>query len=376
MNLIRSSCIRIPQQCESELWCQEIMRDLTRTGSSFEDPTIKVTSVFYEKRDGHICIPRFYPVEKYGHTLIDFILPGEDIEIEFKSEWRNALQLQSVEMMTTEMKGILKLKPGEGKTVITIGSICKLKKKAIIFMHKDSLIAQWKARFLEHSTLTEDDIGHLSTADRFDVLKKKVVLSTVQTMNSMIDRVPDIEKILIDANFGIAVWDECHTTSGAEKYSRSALFTPCRRVFGLSATPGRADQNHDIICKHLGEVFEPEGISNTLNPRIIMLHFDHKVIAYHKQYVYWGIPTKEGKYNLKYPRFDTSRYLAMLTSKKNDTYISIMKKVVKQVYDAGREVLLISDRIQILDKLSTAIPNKNDIGFFIPRSGDKRDSDL
>jgi hypothetical protein len=84
----------------------------------------------------------------------------------------------------------------------------------------------------------------------------------------------------------------------------------------------------------------------------------------------------DGTFKLKYPRFDISRYMAMLTSKRNDAYIPIMKKIVRQVYETGRITLLISDRIKVLDMLSGAISNKNDIGFFIPRSAEKRDSDL
>ena len=376
MNLMRTSCIRIPLHCEGEAWCQEIIRDLTRTGNSYEDPSVKVTSIFYERRDGHLWIPRFYPVESFGHKVIDYIPDGEDIKLEFKTKWRSDLQYQSFQFMINENRGILKLKPGEGKTVITIGAVCSLKKKTIIFMHKDSLINQWKDRFIEHSTATEDDIGHLTTADRFDVLRKPIVLATVQTMNSMLDRVPDIEKIITEAKFGMAVWDECHTTSGAEKFSRSALLIPCKKTFGLSATPGRADNNHDIIWHNLGQVFEPEGKSETMHPKVIILYFDHKAVALHKQYIYWGIPGKDGKYKLKYPKFDTSRYLAMLTSKHNDAYISMMKKIVRRVYDSGRVTLMISDRIKVLDMCAKAIPNPNDIGFFIPRSGDKRDSDL
>jgi hypothetical protein len=376
MNLMRTSCIRIPQQFESEEWCKNILRDLTRTGTSYEDPAVKITSVFYEKRDGHICIPRFYPIENYGHNVIDYITDGEDINIDFTSEWRSDLQRQAFDMMTTETRGVLKLKPGEGKTVISIGSICKLKKKAIIFVHKDSLATQWKERFLQHTNITEDQIGLLTTADRFDILKKNIVISTVQTMNSIIDRVPDFEKLLIGANFGIGVWDECHTSSAAEKFSRTALYTPCKKVFGLSATPERSDGHHAIIHMHLGQLFEPQGKSETMIPKIIILYFDHKVVSHHKKYVYWGIPGKDGRYKLKFPRFDSSRYLAMLTSKKNDIYIPFLRKIIKQVYDAGRVTLLISDRIKILDMTASVISNKSDIGFFIPRSGKERDSDL
>ena len=335
MNFIKTSSIRIPLSCEREIWFQEIIKDLTRSCSSYEDPNVKITSVFFERRDGNLWIPRFYPVESCGHSIIDYTPDGENIDIEFKSKWRNDLQYQSFQMMITENRGVLKLKPGEGKTVIAIGAICHLKKKAIIYVHKDSLINQWKERFLEHSTIKEDDIGHLTTADRVDILQKPIVLATVQTMNSMIDRVPNIEKIMVDAKFGIGIWDEAHTTSGAEKFSRSVLYTPCKKIFGLSATPGRADQNHDIIWHNLGQVFTPDGKTDTMEPRIIMLYFDHKAVALHKKYIYWGIPGKDGSYKLKYPKFDTSRYLAMLTSSKNDVYIPMMKKIINKTAKEG-----------------------------------------
>lgn len=376
MNLIRTSCIRIPESYQSEQWCQEIIRDLTRIGSSYEDPTIKVTSVYYEKRDGYIMIPRFYDVYKYAHKVMDYVPDGLDININFNKQWRNDLQRLGFQFFIDNDRGILKLPPGEGKTVITIGAICKIKKKTIIFVHKDSLVTQWKDRFLEHSDIKIDDIGLLDTAKCESVLQKPIVISTVQTMNSMIDRLPDIEKILLDAKFGMAVWDECHTTSGAEKYSRSSLFLPCKRVYGLSATPGRADQNHDIIWKHVGEVYAPDGETNTLAPKIIMVYFDHKVMSCHQKYVMWGFPDKNGKFKLKYPRFDVPRYLQMLTAKNNDKYIPYLRKILRRAYDVNRNVLLISDRIKVLDKVAGCIPLKSDIGFFIPRSGNARDSDL
>ena len=376
MNLIRTSCIRIPLQFETESWFQQIVKDLTRTSTSYEDPTVKVTIQYCEKRDGYLLIPRFYPVERFGHKVVTYLSDGKDINIDFKSSLRSSLQEQSFEMMTTEKCGLLKLLPGEGKTVISIASICKLKKKAIIFTHKDSLLTQWKERFLEHSTISEDEIGIMSTADKYDIFKKSIVLCTVQTMNSMIDRCADIDLLLAEADFGVSVHDEAHTTSGAEKFSRSALFIPCKRTFGLSATPGRADQNHDIIWHNLGQVFSPEGKTDTMDPKVIMLYFDHKAIAFHKKYIYWGIPGKDGQYKLKFPKFDTPRYLAMLTSNKNDFYITMMKKIIKKVYDSGRITLFISDRIKVLDMCSKVISNQEDVGFFIPRSGDKRDSDL
>jgi hypothetical protein len=376
MNLIKTSCIRIPQQFESEIWCQSILQDLTRSGPSFEDPTVMQTIRFYDRRDGYIMIPRYYDVSNWGHSTLDYTPEGLDIQFKFKTSWRNDLQSKGFEFLINNDHGILKLPPGEGKTVVAIGAICHIAKKAIIFVHKDSLSIQWKERFLQHSTVTENDISILKTDSSFEDLQKPIVLATVQTMNSMIDRLPNIEKLLLQSRFGVAFWDECHTTAGAEKYSKSSLYLPCRRVFGLSATPGRADQNHDIIWKHVGMVHEPDGKTMTMDPKIVMVYFDHKAVALHKKYIYWGAPLNDGKYKLPYPKFDTARYLQMLTSKKNDKYIQYMRKIVRQLYDKGRVILFISDRIKVLDMTSSAIPVRSDIGFFIPRSGDKRDSDL
>jgi len=376
MNFIQNSCIRIPLSFKNEAWFQQIVKHLTRSNPSYSDPSVFETVRFFDQRDGNLLIPRYYPIEKLGHTKTIYIFEGENISFKFKSQWRNNLQEQGFDFLVNNNNGILQLPPGEGKTVIAIGAISKIGKKSIIFVHKDSLSVQWKERFLQHSDLMEENIGILENSKIEEVLRKPIVLATVQSLCSAIKRFENIEQILKDANFGLAIWDECHTTTGAEQYSKTALHLPCMRTYGLSATPGRTDHNDDVIHMNIGEVYKPDGKTNTLVPKVIMIHFDHKVIANHKRYVYWGIPDKDGNFKFKYPRFDTPRYLQMLTSKRNDQYIPYMKKICQQVYQAGRNVLFISDRIKVLDFCSKIISNKNDVGFFIPRSKDKRDSDL
>jgi len=374
MNILKTSCLRIPAQFETEPWCRAILKDLTRMSSDFGDPTVKIQTRYFMRRDGYILIPRFYDIYKHGHSVLDYTPDGADIDFEFKREWRNDLQRSGFQFLTQNDHGILKLPPGEGKTVISIGAICAIKKKTIIFVHKDSLVNQWCDEIIRHSTITKNDIGRLSTANCRELFDKPIVLSTVQTMNSMIDRLPDIENLLRSANFGLALWDECHTTTGAPQYSKTSMMMPCRKVFGLSATPGRADQNHDIIWKHLGSVHAPQGKTNTLAPKICMLHFSHGAI-YAKQYIYWGPRDANGDTKLKYARFDRTRYFSILMSKKNVKYISMMQKIAFKTYKLNRISLLISDRIKILDLIARVIP-KHDAGFFIPRSKDKRDSEL
>lgn len=373
MTIDRSAGISIPESEASQFWVSDFCRQLTRSSKSYENPDIMIQTEYFERKNGFIKIPRLCKIANGDIELNDTYTIGEDIDIEFTSQLRNDLQRQSVKYMFENDSGILKLNPGEGKTVISIAAICMLRKKAIILMHKDSLVSQWQERFLQHTNIKPEDIGILSTSKYLDVIKKPIVIGTVQTVCSMVKRVPTLLEDMRKANFGIGIWDECHTTGGAPLFSTSCYYVTAKKCFGLSATPGRSDHNDDIIGLHLGKVFTPIGTTNTLKPRIILTYFDHGAIKNHKGYIMFGPPI-EGK-KQKFPMFDSNRYKQMLSSKKNDRYIKILREIIQFCYKNNRNTLIICDRIKLLDKMAEGFP-KEDVGFFIPRSGKTRDEQL
>lgn len=377
MTLLRSSGISIPESESQKLWVQTAINKLTRSSKSFENPNIIVTTEYFERKNGCIKIPRLYQIDDIDVDYDDRFTYGEDINIEFKSELRNDLQKQSVKYMHDHDSGILKLNPGEGKTVISIAAICMLRKKAIILMHKDSLVSQWQERFLQHTNIKPEDIGILSTAKYKEVIKKPIVIGTVQTMVSMSKKIPTLDQELKEANFGIGIWDECHTTGGAPLFSTSCYYISAKKCFGLSATPGRTDHNDDIIGMHLGRVFSPQGSTNTLKPRVILTYFDHGAMRNHRNYIMAGFPMKD-KNGREIPRkfgFDSNRYTQMLFSKKNNRYIKVLKSMIEFCYKNNRNTLVICSRIKLLDKMAEGFP-KEDVGFFLPRSGKTRDEQL
>ncbi len=368
--LISTSAIRIPTSLSTNEWYRSITADLTRrTTDQDGNPVVRK---YYIERDGYILVPRLYPIHKFGLRTINLLNDGEDIDIEFKSKWKNNLQEAGCDILESRNNGVLCMQPGEGKTVVSIGYICKTKKKSIIYVHKDSLATQWRDRFLEHSTIKEEDISFLRTATCREDLLKPIVIATVQTLGSMTKSIPDIENLMHEANFGVAIWDECHTSVSAEFFSLSSLYTPAKRTFGLSATPSRNDGNTDIIEKHVGQVYVPDGSGDTMTPKIITLMFPHGVMEHHRKYVYSKIVNGKPVFGV----FDRSRYLSMLASKKNEQYVRFMKKIVKYIFDSDRICICLSDRINLLDKVSKSIPERNKVGFFIPRSGKERDSEL
>jgi hypothetical protein len=355
-----SSAIEIPESEKNTFWVSQILSQLTRTSKNFNNPDVLDTLVFYDIKNGVIKIPRLFNIKNCDVILDYQKTEGETININAKWKPRNELQEEGVKYFCTNDHGILKLNPGEGKTIISILSICKMKKKCIIFVHKDSLVSQWKERFLQASDIKEEDIGILETNSYLEVIKKPVVIGTVQTMNSMIKKYPSLEKDFIKANFGIGIWDECHTTGGAPLFSKSIYYIPAKKCFGLSATPSRSDHNDDIIGMHLGKVIEPKGKSDTLKPRIVMTYVNFLVMDKFSYFINYGFPDKNGK-RQEYPQFDKNRYLTMLTSKKQPRYINTVHKIIDVLYKKNRNILVLCDRIKIIDKLAEGFP-KEDVG--------------
>lgn len=374
MLLRKSSSIEIPESDRNTFWVSQILNQLTRTQKRYDNPDVIDTLVFYENRNGIIKIPRLFKINNSDIQYDTCVTDGEKININFTATLRNDLQKQAVKYMCTHDDGILKLNPGEGKTVISIASICEMKKKAIIFVHKDSLVTQWKERFLQFSDIKEEDIGILETSKYQDIIKKPIVLGTVQTMGNMIKKYPMLLEDFYKANFGIGIWDECHTTGGAQLFSRSIYYIPAKRCYGLSATPGRSDHNDDIIGMHLGKIYEPVGTSDTLKPRIVMTYFNTGVMDKFSYFINYGFPDKNGE-RQKFPLFDKNRYMTMLNSKKLPTYVRTLHKIIDVLYKKDRNILVLVERLKLIDSISKGFPEK-DVGYFLPRTGKERDNQL
>jgi superfamily II DNA or RNA helicase len=369
-----SASIEIPESFKETFWVSQILSQLTRSSKNYNNPDVLDTLIFYDVKNNHIKIPRLFNIKNCDVVLDYDQTDGEIININAKWKPRNELQKEGVKYFCTNDSGILKLNPGEGKTIISILSICEMKRKSIIFVHKDSLVSQWKERFLQASDIKEEDIGILETNNYLDVIKKPIVIGTVQTMNSMIKKYPNLEKDFYKANFGIGIWDECHTTGGAPLFSKSIYYIPAKKCFGLSATPSRSDHNDDVIGMHLGKVIEPKGKSDTLKPRVVMTYFNTMVMDKFCYFINFGFPDKNGK-RQEYPQFDKNRYLTMLTSKKQPRYVKTVQKIIDVLYKKGRNILVLCDRIKIIDCLAQAFP-KEDVGYFLPRTGKDRDKHL
>ena len=369
MKLTRDSCIRIPRSLKEEQWVTTIISNLIREAKTFADKGEKVTQIYYDVDDTDYMIPRFYPVARLGHEVIDIMPDGEDIDVVCHVKPWNELQENAINWMVSNTQGCLKLPPAQGKTVIGIATICKIGKKPIIFVHTDHLKKQWIEEFVKHTELQEENIALLKSSTFQKDLNKPVVISTVQTFCSLLNKKHKKNKEFMEAlkraNFGIAIWDECHTSVSAEMFSKSSLHLAVKRVFGMSATPIRTDRNTDIINMHLGEVHVPEGEMETVDPEIVMINFDFKIMDKYYFNIH-QLYLKDDNRNRGI--FNKATYLSKLI--KSEILISTLQQVVKQLHSGSRQALVLSERINLLEASAKVLP-QNSYGLFVGGSDRK-----
>jgi len=369
MQIVKDSCIRISKKYENKQWVRDIIKHLTRKSTSYGDKEVIEVKQYYDENDIEYLIPRFYPIEKYGHTSKLIIDEGEDIDVKSNITPRNIIQKNSIDWFLNHKEGILCLKPGEGKTVISIDAICKIGKKTIIFVHKNDLGIQWIERIVEHTELRKENIGWLRSSSYKTDLLKPIIVSTVQTFCSLTKKTEFVDHIK-NCGIGIAIWDESHTSVSAEMFSKTSLYTPSARVYGLSATPERLDGNTDIMNLHLSDVYIPEGSTDTLEPRTIMIAFDHCIAKKYK-FVIKQLYRKDDDKNKGI--FNKGVYLSKLIKSKD--YLTKMKQIIKKINDSNRNALILSDRINILEDIMSLLPSSK-CGLFVGKNKHKRDDIL
>lgn len=262
-----------------------------REGIEYEDRTSFGVEVAYPR----IPNPRDYQVD-----------PLEDIDACFD----------------TYYDFVFRARTGWGKTVGSLYAAARRGVSVLVIVDQDNLKAQWIETLQTHFGLTPDKIGSIQ-GDTCKFAGCAVTIAMVQTLTQR--RFPDE----VTGYFGMVIVDECHTI-GAPTFQRVLMDFPAVYRWGVSATPKRRDQMQKLIDYHLGKV------------RVFVAdqHSESSVyIAEHDQVYSWYANTS--------PK--TGRYITEVT---NDGARNLLiARAVMHLYETGRDVLVLSDRIEHLKHL-------------------------
>lgn len=211
---------------------------------------------------------------------------------------------------------------GKGKTVCSLSVIQKRGRSALVIVDQDNLMQQWIEECKSALGLREDQIG-IVQGGRCDYEGKHVTIAMMQTL---VQR--EYPEEFYDA-FGTVVFDEVHT-AGAPTFSRALLMFSAEVRFGVSATVDRRDALQKLIHWNLGQV----EVSLLDKHDRSYVYFMENATIYSW---YANISPKAG------------RILAEVSedAARNEKLV----QAILWLFEEGREVLVISDRIEQLENL-------------------------
>ena len=293
-----------------------------------------------------LYLPRYYGIKNFGLPKTDKLGNGETIDVEFPFDLKPKQEPIVKKYLETAKEiggGIISVPCGYGKTVIALYLIAHLKVKALVIVHKEFLLNQWKERIRQF--LPDAKIGRIQSNKIF-IENYDIVIGMLQSI-SMIEYDEDIFN-----NFGFVIYDECHHL-GAETFSKALLKTNFKYTLGLSATPQRADGLTKVFQWQLGDIcyLIKKRDDNDVDVKII--NFDSENEDYNKIVL---------NYNKKPNRPSMITNICEFTERTQLIINEIMK-----LANQGRKILVLSDRRDHLKSIKELLDkqDKYSSGYYL-----------
>lgn len=332
-----SNCLWIPERQFSE----DMAQSLTVRSWSL-DGTFQDVAGYRTDRAGYIGLPRVRGLKLISSDYEDRMSRGTAVKFRKKVSLRD-YQIPFVEAMldAAESRGdfVAEAATGKGKTVCGLSVAQRLACTTVVLVDQENLMEQWVERCVEHLGMRPEEVG-IVRGPRCEYRGRAIVIAMVQTLvrRAMPDDFYDY--------FGCAIYDECHT-AGAPTFSRALMMFSAHVRFGLSATPDREDSLQRLIEWNLG----PVGARLTSE------------LA--RSCVYIRESTGVYSFRVNHSKM-TGGFINELVDDGERNLLIVQS--VKWLYESGRDVLVMSDRIEHLCSLmamssALGIPD-HDLGLY------------
>lgn len=216
---------------------------------------------------------------------------------------------------------IINALPGWGKTYTALQISRKLQQKTLVITHTLFLRDQWKNSIKDLYGIECGIIG----SGKLDYKDYPIVVSNTQTLIKHADK--------ITKEFGLVIADEAH-------HCPSTTFTSIldslhsRYKIGLSGTLKRKDGRHILFNDYFGSQIYTPPVANTLIPAIKLVNSAFSTDS-----------------NLKW----ADRVTKLLS---DDNYKNYIANISKGLMDRGHCVLILSDRVEFSEDITTLIGEK------------------
>eukprot|EP00966_Prymnesium_polylepis_P320617 7376991-Prymnesium_polylepis.2 len=281
----------------------------------------------------HLALPKFYGRRRFGRADVDRQSDGTPIAATFEGDLK-PVQREAIDAIMDQFTrcddtagALLCLPCGFGKTVTALALIARLKVSTLILVTKGFLADQWQGEVNKFLPGVTTGRIQRSVGDQTDVC-----IGMVQSLMSR-----EYPPSLLE-HFGLVICDECHHMA-AQAFMRSLWVCPARRVLGLSATPERRDGTTALLFHMLGEVGFRRERSAQEEPVSVLL-VDTRTRH--------SVQLRPGTRTVDMTKM-VSRLIA--DASRNQLIASQIMRLV----GGGRNILLLSDRIQHLNDIEATV---------------------
>jgi len=283
--------------------------------------------------------PRYMFETKPSRLLINHIdktWKGQKVQLQWNNEYQLKLeqkvicsQIFDAINRRSNKVGIIKGRPGIGKTVMAVALTCVTKNKTLIILDNSNLIKQWTESIVKFTNVKEEEIG-LIKGPKFTTTKDtQFTIAMVQTLMSKVKRdIKDFYGKMKECGFDLVFFDECHKTTCGPKFAMASLFLNTKNIVGLSATPF-ADRLHKIFMENtIGDIIV-EDANYDLVPTINLVNYNS------------GLTAKYGKFVLAARDMikQRARFISKLPESSN--YKQLIIDLVKGLRKDGHVVIII-----------------------------------
>lgn len=344
---IRGAFLYVPIQ-EIDTPLHKLRNMLTATPKYRELAPIPM---YDESRPGYFGIPRhlYKNPDRLFEGITDETVTGKECEWYFLSKLREHQKplFDKFQKARSENKTgmILKAFTGMGKTVLLLKFLSVIQRTTLVIVPTTSLLTQWREMIKTHTSLGDEDIGHVQ-ADHVDYKDKPVSIAILHSACK------NKYGSTFRNYFGAIVIDEGHRC-GAEHFSKVVSIFPAKYRILASATPDRPDGMDIVFRNHVGETTIElcSQREEEVRPRVLVVRY---------QGASRNLPTW----------FRTLKVIqkrgVIISALAND--LNRAKELVTytlQLAMSGRRVLVLADRINLLKYIRASISAEHNTGLYI-----------
>jgi superfamily II DNA or RNA helicase len=328
---ILAGCMKIPLEC---IDVKRVKKQVTYTHRplSLDDgePDLQVAA-WYVERD-FLCVPRQYGLTLCNQLHLDYVdetslgQVAHFPKVPDPREYQEPQLDEIGEAFQDYYDFIFKAHTGWGKTVGALISAARLGRTTIIVVDQENLRLQWVDALVNLFGFAKEDVGVIK-GDKWTWKGKAVTVAMVQTLAQR-----GVDEELADY-FGFAIFDEVHTC-GAPTFSTALMYFNAAYRLGVSATPKRKDGLQRALDHNLGKIRVQ---ANKKHKRSAVYLMRNETV-----YSWYGNVSKM-----------TGRIFSEITEDGPRNLMIV--EAALWLYESGRDVLILSDRIEHLKELESML---------------------